>query len=145
LPFDVEVTHGSTSDELEELAATFALEALTSKERAGYAEHLRRCGVCQVLAGGFQAVTELLPATLDEQPESAGLKERILNEARRDLTGVRDLGLGARDYSPVPSPHKAMDFMVITLPSPGYRYSRAGTHRACSLEHKPATRAQPAA
>lgn len=126
MPFDVEVNHGSASDELEELAAAFALEALaSSEERADYAAHLGYCTVCHTLVGEFQTVTDLLPETLDEQPASAGLKSRILSEAGRDLTGIRDWRTGNSPHpsspnpqSPVPSPYKGWGWPSWLSPVP---------------------------
>lgn len=85
LPFDSVFIHGSTSDDLEEFAAAFALEALTVEERADYLIHLERCIFCTNLVGQFQAVTELLPESLEQQTVSVAVKDRILAEARADI------------------------------------------------------------
>ena len=73
--------HDSSSDELEDLAAAFALESLAPDERDDYLAHLRVCGVCQRLVGQYQTVAELLPNALEERAASPELKARIMSEA----------------------------------------------------------------
>ena len=70
---------------MEELAAAFALEALLDEERAEYSGHLEGCALCRQLVGQFQTVADLLPETLESERPTAGLKDRILTEARRGL------------------------------------------------------------
>ena len=81
------MSHRVESPELEELAATFALEAQPPEERVAYLGHLEVCDVCRRLASQFQATADLLPSALEEQPGSPSLKGRILAEAAADLPG----------------------------------------------------------
>ncbi len=67
------------------MAATFALGAQPPEERVAYLAHLELCEVCRQLAGQFQAATDLLPSSLEEQAGSPSLKRRILAEAAADL------------------------------------------------------------
>lgn len=97
LPFDSELIHDSGSVEQEELAAAFALEALTSEERDHYLAHLEHCGLCRSLVGQFQTAADILPFTLGEQTISTGLKERILAEAKREVVTVEQAPLPSRD------------------------------------------------
>jgi anti-sigma-K factor RskA len=73
------------SDDLEELAAVFAVEALPSEEYAEYVEHLRVCRVCRSLAGQFQRATDALPDILAVETPSPDLKQRVLAQARSDM------------------------------------------------------------
>lgn len=85
LPFDTYAVHESSSDELEELAAAFALEALTTEEWNAFRTHLEACGLCRQLVGQFQSVAGHLPDALEEVSPSPGLKDRILREARGEV------------------------------------------------------------
>ncbi len=85
MPFDNRSLHNVGSDELEELAAGFALEALTLDERAAYLDHLELCRVCRRLVNQFQEVAELLPDVLEEQAPLPGLKARVLDQAAADV------------------------------------------------------------
>ena len=77
--------HSSSSDEFEELATAFALEALLPEERECYLAHLADCDLCRQVAVQFQTIADLLPDTLEGETASAGLRERILTQARREL------------------------------------------------------------
>jgi anti-sigma-K factor RskA len=66
---------------LEELAAVFAVAAMTVEERDQYIEHLGICPVCEELAGQFRGVVELLPDALAVEPASPDLKSRVLAQA----------------------------------------------------------------
>ena len=66
------------------MAATFALGAQPPEERVAYLAHLELCEVCRQLAGQFQAATDLLPSSLEEQAGSPSLKGRIMAEAAAD-------------------------------------------------------------
>ncbi len=89
MPFDTRFLHNVGSDELEELAAVFALEALTLDERAAYLDHLELCPVCRQLVNQFQEVAELLPEALEEQAPLPGLKAQVLDQAAADVKGGR--------------------------------------------------------
>ena len=82
LPFGPSTVHAHESDELVDLAASFALEALDPDEQAGYVRHLGVCGVCRALASGYGDVADALPAALELREASAGLKERVLAPIR---------------------------------------------------------------
>lgn len=85
LPFDSGIAHSTSSAELEELGAIFALEALPLDEREAYSGHLQVCSVCRRLASQFQIASTLLPEALAEEQGSPGLKRRILAQARLDV------------------------------------------------------------
>jgi len=85
LPFDTSIAHGTISAELEELGATFALEALPLDEREAYIGHLQVCSMCRRMTSEFQVAATLLPEAIAEERGSAGLKRRILARARLDI------------------------------------------------------------
>lgn len=87
-PFEPKEIHNSSSGELEELATAFALEALILEERDCYLAHLSDCDLCCHLVGQFQTIADLLPEALERETASAGLKDRILTQARRELGTV---------------------------------------------------------
>lgn len=85
LPFDVDSIHSSSTEELEELAVAYALEAAPREELEDYVLHLAACAVCRRLADDFQSVADILPDSLDEVEASDGLKQAILSHAQSDL------------------------------------------------------------
>ncbi|MBF8298982.1 MAG: hypothetical protein HW397_31 [Dehalococcoidia bacterium] len=78
LPFDPKVSHPLPTDDLEELAAVWALDAMPPGERAAYREHLVECSTCQALAGDFGGSADLIPLATQRVQPSANLKSRIL-------------------------------------------------------------------
>jgi anti-sigma-K factor RskA len=94
LPFEAGTVHQAATEELEETAAVFAIEALPDDEGAAYQRHLNRCDLCQRMVSHFQAIADLLPNALEEAPPAAALKDRILTQARRDLRGRWPRGAG---------------------------------------------------
>jgi anti-sigma-K factor RskA len=85
LSFDIHSPHNVGSEELEELAAIFALEALTPDERVAYLTHVELCRVCRQLVSQFQEVADLLPDALEEQAPLPNLKARVLAQAAADV------------------------------------------------------------
>ena len=80
----------------------FALGALPLEERAVYLAHLEACELCWQLADQAQTVAGLLQETVEEQPVSPDLKERIMGHARSEAdAGLRrreELGRLAHDW-----------------------------------------------
>lgn len=72
------------SQEMEELAAGLALDALDEADAARFRIHLVQCPRCQTLIADFQAVAAHLPETLEEMEASPGLRARILDAARAE-------------------------------------------------------------
>lgn len=85
LPFNGGTAHSTSSAELEELGATFALEALPLDEREAYLGHLQVCSVCRGLVSQFRRAAALLPEALAEEQGSPELKRRILAQASRNM------------------------------------------------------------
>lgn len=85
LLFEVHSVHAAVSQELEEVAVTFALEALDAQERDAYLLHIEGCQVCRALAGEYRAVAAVLPELVAEEAPSPGLKERILAQAKAEM------------------------------------------------------------
>jgi len=91
LPFEIDDVHGPVTDELEDLAVSFALESMEPDEHDAYALHLRNCDRCQGLVAEYQAVSDLLPDSLEDEPSSDGLKQRIISHAHGDLENAWQL------------------------------------------------------
>ena len=68
------------------MAVTFALEALDAQEQDTYLLHIQGCRVCRALAGEYQAVAAVLTELVAEEAPSPGLKERILAQARAEVS-----------------------------------------------------------
>ena len=70
--------------ELHDQLAAYALDALDDDERAAFEQHLAECEQCAAEVHAFRGTTALL-AYADEGPEPpAALRERLLEEARRE-------------------------------------------------------------
>lgn len=105
LPFDPAVFHNQSSDDLVEIAAAFAVEALDRTERGRYARHLSACGVCRRLAAEYQQVADALPGSLEPRAASAGLKERVLAPIREHAAREREAAGGRRSVAAIaPTP-----------------------------------------
>lgn len=98
LPFRTEAVHASSTEELEELASAFALEALELEQREDYPRHLQGCDVCRGLVGSFQTFAGLLPEALEDVAASPGLKDRILSQARQVGTEPEHATRGLRGW-----------------------------------------------
>lgn len=67
------------SEELEELAAGYALEALDADDAARFRAHLDGCDRCRDLVVGFRGVAAMLPETLTPVSPSPTHRDRLLN------------------------------------------------------------------
>lgn len=150
MPFDIYTLHDAASDELEELAVTFALEALDAEEGGAYVRHMQVCHICYALALEYQGVATVLPELISEQQEaSPGLKERILAEARKDLIpqssvvperpAVRGVGKAkpwwrSRWLSPIPVGATAAALAVIAVASWNIALQREVDIKASTLD-----------
>ena len=94
LPFNGGTAHSTSSAQLEELAAVFALEALPPEELQAYVGHLGVCDVCRRVASQFQVIAGLLPEALAEEQGSPGLRRRIISLAREDVRRQARRGVG---------------------------------------------------
>lgn len=75
-------------DDLHELTAGYALDALEPPERARYEEHLGSCERCREELQGFWSVSGALAHAAAGPPPPAGLRDRILEQARAERTNV---------------------------------------------------------
>ncbi len=72
-----------------ELAAPYALEALTSDERVGFEAHLAECAACRAEVQSFREVAGLLAHAAPMAAPPPSLRDRTLREGRL----VRPIGL----------------------------------------------------
>lgn len=75
-------------DDLHELTAGYALDALDPPERARYEDHLGSCERCREELQGFWAVSGALAHAAGGPTPPAALRERILEQARAERTNV---------------------------------------------------------
>ena len=77
-----------------ELAAPFALDALTVAERAAFEAHLAECAICRADVQAFREVAGALAYAAPAAALPAELRDRVLREARhvRPLAGRRTVG-----------------------------------------------------
>lgn len=75
-------------EEVHELTAAYALDALAEADEAEYEEHLRHCERCREELAAFQETATALAYAVPSPAPPAALRERILEEARRERPNV---------------------------------------------------------
>jgi anti-sigma factor RsiW len=71
-------------EDIHELAAAYALDALDGRERDAFEAHLRDCETCTKDVADFRSTAAML-AYADEGPEPAtALRDRLLEAARQE-------------------------------------------------------------
>jgi anti-sigma-K factor RskA len=83
-----------------EQAAPYALGALDDGERQSFEAHLATCAVCSAEVKELKDVAALLASAVPAVAPPAGLRDRILADART----VRPISAGSRPSSPTPTP-----------------------------------------
>jgi anti-sigma-K factor RskA len=73
---------------IHELSAAYALDALDGDERGEFEEHLRHCAECQDAVASFQEAASALAFQAEMPPPPAALRNRILDQARRERGNV---------------------------------------------------------
>lgn len=76
------------SEEFEDLAAGHAVGALETNEVARFSRHCQRCDVCSRLVAEHVAVVSVLPRALDDMPTSPPIKERLMEQVRREAAAA---------------------------------------------------------
>ncbi|HVH66350.1 MAG TPA: anti-sigma factor [Gemmatimonadales bacterium] len=72
-----------TDHQWSELAAPYALGALTPDERTGFEAHLAECATCRAEVQTLRDVTGLLVHAAQDATPSPALRERVMREARK--------------------------------------------------------------
>ncbi len=88
------------TDELEELAAGYALGALTPEDEARFVRHLAGCETCHRLARDYQSVVGVLAESVDDLPASPRVKQRLMEQIAAE--GRHGSAVGSPP--PAPSP-----------------------------------------
>jgi predicted anti-sigma-YlaC factor YlaD len=73
---------------LHELTAAYALDALDERDTAAYEEHLGRCERCRDELVELREAASALAFAADAPPPPAGLRDRILAQARAERLNV---------------------------------------------------------
>lgn len=73
---------------IHELSAAYALHALDSEEERAYEEHLAHCDECREHVAAFQEATAAMAYEADAPAPPAGLRDRILVQARSERPNV---------------------------------------------------------
>jgi anti-sigma-K factor RskA len=76
------------ADDLHDLTAAYALDALDERERAAYEEHLATCERCRAELGELQGVAAALAVAADGPAPPAELRGRIIDAARAERPNV---------------------------------------------------------
>lgn len=71
-------------ESLHELAAAYALDALDDRERDAFEAHLTDCDECRAELADFRETAALLAYAMEMPEPRAELRERVLEEARRE-------------------------------------------------------------
>jgi anti-sigma-K factor RskA len=69
---------------IHELSAAYALDALDADERREFEEHLTHCPECREAVASFQETASALAHQVDMPPPPPSLRERILEQVRRE-------------------------------------------------------------
>jgi anti-sigma factor RsiW len=75
-------------DEIHDLTAAYALDALDERDRDEYEQHLARCERCRAELGGLQEVATMLAYAAEGPAPAAALRGRILHAARAERPNV---------------------------------------------------------
>src|SRR5581483_8594790 len=78
----------SARDQLHDLAAGYALDALTPEERREFEGHLRGCEECRAAVEALSDAATALALGAEGPPAPAGLRDAILEAARRERPNV---------------------------------------------------------
>jgi anti-sigma-K factor RskA len=73
---------------IHELSAAYALDALDADERREFEGHLPHCPECREAVGSFQETASALAHHVDMPPPPPALRERILEQAKRERSNV---------------------------------------------------------
>ena len=73
--------HEMTNDQLHDLSAAYALDALDDEERAAFEAHLRDCEDCRAEVASFGNTVETLAYANEGPAPPSGLRDRILQAA----------------------------------------------------------------
>jgi anti-sigma-K factor RskA len=73
---------------IHELSAAYALDALDGDERRAFEEHLPHCAECREEVASFQEAAATLAYQAEVAPPPSALKDRILEQARRERSNV---------------------------------------------------------
>jgi anti-sigma-K factor RskA len=76
---------------IHELSAAYALDALGADEREEFEEHLTHCPECREAVASFQETASALAHHVDMPPPPPSLRDRILEQARRERPNVAPL------------------------------------------------------
>jgi anti-sigma-K factor RskA len=76
---------------IHELSAAYALDALGADEREEFEEHLTRCPKCREAVASFQETASALAHHVDMPPPPPLLRDRILEQVRRERPNVAPL------------------------------------------------------
>jgi anti-sigma-K factor RskA len=73
---------------IHELSAAYALDALDADERGEFEEHLTHCPECREAVASFQETASALAHHVEMPPPPPSLRDRILEQARREQPNV---------------------------------------------------------
>lgn len=73
---------------IHELSAAYALDALDGDERREFEEHLTHCADCRQEVASLQEAASALAYQVEVAPPPPALKDRVLEQARRERSNV---------------------------------------------------------
>jgi anti-sigma-K factor RskA len=106
-----------TTEQLHDLTAAYALDALDGDERAAYESHLRDCDDCRAELASLDETVGVLAYATEGPTPPAGLRERIVSAARAEPPKVVALRpRRTRLYAAVAVAAAACAALAIALP-----------------------------
>ena len=84
--------------DIHELAAPYALGALTGSERSGFERHLEDCSTCSLELPGLQSAAAALAVDVEDADPPPSLRRRIVEAARSDRAPARARPIRRRSW-----------------------------------------------
>lgn len=97
--------------EIQPLIAAYALEALDQEEHAAVEAHLEDCPNCRVALAEYEAVTEMLLASIPEEPPPSAVRRRLEAALRHEPAATRP----PRTWPRLPELRAVMGAAVVVL------------------------------
>jgi anti-sigma factor RsiW len=125
-------------DDLHELSALYALDALTGDDRERFERHLEECADCRRELAGLREAGSSLAYAVDGPAPPAELRERVLAAARKERQNV--VPIRGRRLTPARAVAAMAAVAAVVALAVGLQASRGHSPTASSILRDPAAR-----